>query len=422
MKWVDSLLGPKNAFKLECRVLNAILFCSMVFGLLSFLNDLIIQPTSFFTLISFLTVSVFGGLYYLGRKRQKNERLVLPYLIIYIILMTAIWKTTGGLMGPVLMYFVALIFITPIITRGDLRTFTLIFHFLYLFMLFMLELKDLSYVQNIYENALQEKIDTFASVIYLSIVAFIVISLVITSYEKQKEKTESLNAAKDKFFSIIAHDLRGPIGSISNLGRILLEQGDNLDEDGKKDFIRHLYKSSRETHLLLDNLLKWARSESPDLSINRETIHLLECIDETSKVLQECIRQKNIELHMDIEQDHIAFADKNMIKTVIRNILSNAIKFTNDGGKISISTVQLNQSQIQIRIKDTGIGIAEEAKSLIFENPQIRGGVGSINDIGIGLGLHISKLFVEKNKGHISLESELEKGTTFLISLPVGEN
>ena len=422
MKWLESVLGSDNNFLLDKMALNAILLCSAIFGAFSFISDLLLQPGLIITSISFSVMASFGTLYFLGRKKSNYKLLVIPYLLIYLLFIVVIWLVTGGTDGPGLIYFVALMFIAPIITKNQFRIYVMMGLFLFIFTLFFVELKNPSIVQNIYNDPSMKKVDTFASVIYLSIVAFIVMTLVILSYEKQKEKAENLNKAKNQFFSIISHDLKGPISSLINLGQMLLEKDEELEEKYKKEIIKHIYNCSKETHHLLDNLLNWARTKSNDLTLKPEEVSLIDCIDLTSRALMESIRQKKIELHIDIADDHGVYADKNMLMTVIRNLLSNAIKFTNIGGQISISTQLVKPDMIQIKITDNGRGIPEGMRANLFDRNEFLRNEGTNNEVGTGLGLSICKNFIQKNKGEISVESELEKGSTFLISLPTREN
>ena len=234
--------------------------------------------------------------------------------------------------------------------------------------------------------------------------------------EEKNNTLTSLNATKDKMFSIIAHDLKNPFNSILGFSEILESKFDEFDEDEKKKYIATISSSSQTVYKLLDNLLQWARSQTGNIIFNPREFILYNLIKSNVDLVKNLLSKKHILLNLDVKKNIKVYADKNMISTVIRNILSNAIKFT-EKGEINISAIK-EDDLIKISVQDTGIGMTKEQQDSIFNIGDSKSTYGTRGETGTGLGLLICKDFVEKNEGSISVLSELNKGTTFNIYLP----
>lgn len=240
-----------------------------------------------------------------------------------------------------------------------------------------------------------------------------------------KEDLKESIATKDKFFSIIAHDLKGPLSSMLGLSKLLIDNFDEFDTFQKKEFITHIYDSTERNYKLLDNLLTWSQSQTGTIDFRpaKENIYLI--IDDTIKLLFHSAENKSIKLTNKISSELYVLADKDMFLTIIRNLLSNAIKFTATGGEVSIQedlfTKNKNKKFAKITIKDNGEGISKIIQSKLFE---IAGNIstkGTENESGTGLGLVLCKEFVEKQGGEIWVESEEGKGSKFIFTLPIFE-
>lgn len=244
------------------------------------------------------------------------------------------------------------------------------------------------------------------------------IKLEQTVKTRTKELQES-NATKDRFFSIIAHDLRSPISGILNLSDFLSQQ------DPKKSDAEQLHKTitliSKTTHQvyrLLDNLLNWSRSQTNSLKINITKVNLSDIIDDTISLQKQRADEKHILVNANISENIYVKSDRNLIQTVIRNLLSNAIKFTDIGGTITIDCIK-KDDVYHVSIHDNGIGIDDTTISKLFKIEEHISTLGTNNESGTGLGLILCKEFIEKNNGTITVESEEGVGTTFTITVPV---
>lgn len=228
------------------------------------------------------------------------------------------------------------------------------------------------------------------------------------------------NAIKDKMFSVIGHDLRSPVGSVKMMLDLLLSNIDNYDSNEIKRIIGSLVRTTDEVFNLLENLLWWARSQSGSLVNIPENIELHSLISGLYYLNKESLSLKNIQLENLIDEKCIVFADMNMLKTVLRNLISNSIKFTPAGGKISVSAIEEDEI-VKIRVSDNGVGISKENLTKLFDEKQQMTSPGTNNEAGSGLGLILCKNFIQANNGRINVESILDKGTTFTIEIPAGK-
>ncbi len=236
--------------------------------------------------------------------------------------------------------------------------------------------------------------------------------------KENSQKLKELNETKDKFFSIIGHDLKSPFNSIIGFSKLIVEDFDELDENEVLEMVNIILKASTETHNLLDRLLLWARAQNGRIEIFLEENDLFEIINTSLLHLTSNIEKKGIKINNSVKENTIAFFDNESISTIVRNLLSNAVKYSNQGGKINISTTK-NLNSINLTIEDNGIGMSKETIDKLFiisEKISVR---GTNNETGTGLGLLICKEFIELNNGKISIESTKGKGSIFSITLPL---
>lgn len=227
----------------------------------------------------------------------------------------------------------------------------------------------------------------------------------------------SLNAVKDKLFSVIGHDLRSPLGSVKMYLEYLSETINELPKDQLQNTFDVLVKTVDEVFSLLENLLGWAKSQSGNLSINKELINLNDLTNNVHSLNKGNLKFKNISFSLNIAPETTIFADLISITSVFRNILSNAIKFTPEGGSISINST-VEEGFVVIEFKDTGIGISEENIKKIFDSTQHITTYGTNQEVGSGLGINLCKDFTMKNGGELWVSSIVGEGTSFFLRLP----
>ena len=234
--------------------------------------------------------------------------------------------------------------------------------------------------------------------------------------EEQNTELTQLNKTKDRFFSIIGHDLKSPLSSIQTM--IQLKEQNLVDEEDSQQFFSDLKRTTQRTQDLLDNLLKWAILNSNQFKPQIAEIDLKEVALEVVKTAEGQIKQKNIRIAINLENGLRIKGDRNMITTVIRNLLSNALKFTAVGGTVTLEGVQ-KEKLVLIRVIDTGIGISDEMLNSLFDLDHQELSEGTAGERGTGLGLVLAKEFVEKNNGQIRVESKVNEGSNFELSFPV---
>lgn len=235
--------------------------------------------------------------------------------------------------------------------------------------------------------------------------------------KKSEEQLRALNITKDKFFSIIAHDLKSPFQGMLGSLQILSSEFDFLNNDDKKGFIKSIDKLSQYTYKLLENLLEWSRIQTEHLEYNIQIINLKNALNDTIELLSNVAASKNIIINHDIPADYFVKTDLNVMLTIFRNLLSNAIKFTNYRGEVNIYTAQ-TEDMIEIFVNDNGTGMTEEELNGLFQIQNQHHKFGTGGETGTGLGLILCKEMVEKIEGSINVKSEINKGTTFSFTLP----
>nr|NQU94171.1 PAS domain S-box protein [Bacteroidota bacterium] len=235
---------------------------------------------------------------------------------------------------------------------------------------------------------------------------------------KHKNKElQKLNDEKDKFFSIIAHDLKSPFNSILGFSELLVEQMSQQNIDGITRYAGIIQKSSQRAVDLLMNLMDWSRSQTGRMEFNPEYFEMVSLINEVTSLFTTTAGHKSIIITKGLPSNSPVYADKAMISTVLRNLISNAIKFTMPGGKIIISEEE-KQNELTIMIGDTGVGIPKASVDKLFRIDENYSTPGTQNEHGTGLGLILCKEFIGKHDGNIWVKSEEGKGSSFYFSIP----
>ena len=235
--------------------------------------------------------------------------------------------------------------------------------------------------------------------------------------KKNEVELKALNATKDKLFSIIAHDLRGPIGTSADLLEVMIESYDNFSSDEQMKMLEILRNSAKSTYQLLETLLNWAIIQTGNMVFKPELFNLTTCIESTVSNLVPTALSKNISILFNPAGEVFSYADPNMIQLVLRNLIGNAIKYTFRGGTIEVK-VDSSGHKTVISIADNGIGMNEEVRKSLFVQNKTSSKYGTENEKGTGLGLVLCKEFIDKHKGEIRVESELGKGSCFFIDIP----
>ncbi len=232
------------------------------------------------------------------------------------------------------------------------------------------------------------------------------------------QKLKESDEAKDKLLRIISHDLKSPFSGILGYLELMETQADSLTEEEKKSFLSEMRKTSENTYKLLDNLLTWARAQKGGIKVAAIEFSIQDAVAEQVEVLSEAASKKNITIINQTDSERNVFADRDMIKTILLNLVNNAIKFTPAGGEIKISS-KITGALTEISVTDNGVGIREENLEKLFRIDHSSSTPGTEREKGTGLGLLICKEFAEMNGGSIRVESKPEKGSSFTFSIPL---
>ncbi|MGO4771218.1 sensor histidine kinase [Flavobacterium sp. W22_SRS_FK3] len=245
-----------------------------------------------------------------------------------------------------------------------------------------------------------------------------IIGFLLLVKEKQDHKIQKLLDDKNQFFSIISHDLRGPLGSAVSLSELLVEDIEKYSREEIREVSETLYRSNKNVYKLLENLLEWSRVQTGMITFSPKKIMLNTLINENIELNIHAALNKNINLLFESAEFIEVEADKNMIDTILRNLLSNAVKFTGKNGEVKVKLVKTDQ-KVEISITDNGIGIPDDIKEKLFKINRKVIQKGTENEAGSGLGLLLCNEFINIHQGKIWVESKHEKGSVFKFTLPL---
>ncbi|NOX18610.1 MAG: PAS domain S-box protein [Chlorobi bacterium] len=235
---------------------------------------------------------------------------------------------------------------------------------------------------------------------------------------QSKEELELINRNKDRFFSIIAHDLKSPFMALMGISQMLDENIEELSEEEIQTMIKSINTSTNNLYKLIENLLHWARLQRGSVKIIPKTLQLSTAVAGVKESLSLAAESKKISIRVETSDKHFVYADEDCLKTILRNLINNAIKFTNENGIITIYSVQ-NSESVQITVEDNGVGMNAATLGKLFSLTEKVSERGTANETGTGLGLILCKELGEKNGGKIWAESELGKGSKFIFTLPI---
>lgn len=237
---------------------------------------------------------------------------------------------------------------------------------------------------------------------------------------EQNKQLQALNKTREKLYSIIGHDLRSGLAGIIGISDLLFSkvtEDEILDSAELTELLALIYQSGQGLNRLLDNLLNWTRIQTGNLHLNPEVLSLESIISGMEELFKPLANKKEIDLKFDSSKGYVIEADKHMVETIIRNLVSNALKFTTSGGTVTLSICE-DADRISITVADTGIGMSEEIQKDLFKPDERPTQFGTQNEQGTGLGLILCKELVEMHRGSIEVESKVQAGSRFVVSLP----
>jgi signal transduction histidine kinase len=412
------VIGQPPAFSLEARIFNAICLISAISLLLTILLNFLLGIQQ----LVILMTSVFVAsvlCYYYARFKMKLNSCIIIYMIAINMLIIVNYKYNSGINGPTLLIFLLSFFLTISIVPKKQYWVWITLNLLIVTTLLVVEYYFPKTIISTYSDNRSRFVDTAFTYIFNVFFIFMITTTVRKNYATERElveqkatELENANDTKNKLFSILAHDLRSPLASIQNYLEILSEI--KLDEDEKQAINKRLLNSTQNTQQMLSNLLLWSKSQMEGVTVNMVKVNLKEVLESTIHIHQTIAAEKGIQLVDKLPNSISIIADADMLQLIARNLINNAIKFTDPGGEIIVSA-DIIENFCRIIIKDNGTGIPFEQQPDIF-SLKTKTTYGTKNEKGVGLGLVLCKEFTELQNGKISFESIPGKGTTFYIS------
>lgn len=449
------ITGDPEEFSLQHRLLNASLFAVIILNIIALLTNITLQLFWGINVLDVFTIVFFTIILVYSKKAKKQRFVELTALGFLILVYTPImWFLNGG-SNSSFQYYIPFIII-GIHVSATVRSRRILIPMMIAVSVFLIGLEyfhpewivaydsrfaryaDLMsglfisltgiyifanvYFNQIVEanNKLQQQNDHLTKIKEDLLSYQQKIKRQNTELEEKNKKLKELTSTKDMFMSIISHDLRSPFNSLLGLTEILILKKDRMINDPETlKLVNSIHESAEQAYKLVLNLLEWSRLQSDRIEYSPERINLNTLVKNNIDLTR--IQAKNKDIDISFEHGMyscLAHADKNMINTVIRNFISNAIKYTHRGGKIHI-LCGCNEKECMVSVQDNGLGIHKDMLQQILTTDNKVSTKGTAGELGTGLGLVLCKEFAQKNKGRIGIESELGKGSTFTLFLPL---
>lgn len=416
--YLIKITGDEKDFSLEARIFHAI--CIISFFILSISQIVNVSYGLYELAVLMGSLQLIGTIFYfLSRVYKKLNLSIIFFALATNFLFVLNFYFNSGIDGPGLILFLLSIFLITIVVPKKQFAFWLILNTIEVMILLSISFNNPELFKYRYPDLLMQYADIGSTYLITALLIFLATNFIRKSYHHEKiaaeEKAEELkisNETKNKLLSILAHDLRSPLGSIQNYLEILSEL--NSDEIDRQSIESSLLNETKNTQQMLSNLLLWSKSQMEGVNVNLLPVNLKESILPAIRGQQSIAIEKRIKIEENINKSIVILADRDMLQLVIRNLVNNAVKFTESGGQIGIEA-KIEGKSCLITISDTGRGIPYEMQKDLF-SLAIKSTFGTQNEKGVGLGLSLCKEFTELQNGTIRFESEPGKGTRFFLS------
>ena len=416
--YLIKITGDEKDFSLEARIFHVI--CILSFFILAISQIVNVSYGLYELAVLMGSLQLIGTIFYfLSRVYKKLNLGIIFFALATNFLFVLNFYFNSGIDGPGLILFLLSIFLITIVVPKKQFAFWLILNTIEVMILLSISFKNPDLFKYRYPDLLMQYADIGSTYLITALLIFLATNFIRKSYHHEKivaeEKAEELkisNETKNKLLSILAHDLRSPLGSIQNYLEILSEL--NSDDIDRKSIEASLLNETKNTQQMLSNLLLWSKSQMEGVNVNLLPVNLKESILPAIRAHQSIAIEKRIKIEDNINKSIVILADRDMLQLVIRNLVNNAVKFTDTGGQIGIEA-KIEGKNCLITISDTGRGIPYEMQKDLF-SLGVKSTFGTQNEKGVGLGLSLCKEFTELQNGTIRFESEPGKGTRFFLS------
>jgi len=416
--WI-SLTGGTDTHRLEARIFHVTcIFTILLFSCSIGFNYLIGLYTLSLLLVPAVAAACF--VYYLSKFKYRHHLAVAIFCVMGNLLFIAFFFNNSGISGPGLLIYLLFFFLVMSIVPVNQRLIWMVVNITVAVMLIVYQYYHPEKIPLNYKDEASRYLDSGYVYFFTLVIIYFIITSIINNYNRERllavqraEELEKSNQSKNKLFSILAHDLKSPLNSIQNFLEISLEI--DIEEHEKRIINSSLLRETQYTRQLLSNLLSWSKTQMDGSIVKLVRLELDKALAPTLLLQSSLAEEKSILLNNYIYKNIHVIADNDMLELVIRNMVSNAIKFTPAGGQINISC-EIHGAECWIKIEDTGVGIASKDFNSLF-SLQSESTYGTNNEKGVGLGLVLCKEFIAAQNGRIWVESTVNVGTAFFISL-----
>jgi len=418
------VIGEEENFPLEHRLFLSAIVVGILVSIFSGIANLILAPSPIAVILPLLLGVLELVIYYFVRFKKIVKPFVTPIIIVAILGISAIWIFNGGINGSNIMSAFVILILGILVVPDKIKKHIIIFFIAVNIFVLLIQFYRPDLIIN-FPTETDRWIDNIIALIYSSYFIYLIIRFVRKNYtierlkaEKSEIRLHRLNADKDRFISILGHDLKSPFNNILGFSEILTDEIDSLNKDEIKDIAKNIHNSARITNKLLEDILMWARAQQDKIPFKPRILSFKAICINILEILKPNADAKNITINYSTPDHLNVFADIDMLKTILRNLVSNAIKFTNNGGAIKIDAEE-SSGNVTISVSDNGIGIKPDNLAKLFDISQGQTTKGTAEETGTGLGLLLCKEFVEKHGGTIWVVSEEGKGSDFRFMLPL---
>ena len=420
----DFLFAEKENLPLEHRLFLYSIVIGLLVSIIGGIVNFILAYSPIAIIIPLLLSSLLITIYYFVRFKKIVTPFVTPIIIVAIFGISTIWIFNGGINGSNIMpAFLILILGILVVPAKTQKYIIILFIALNIFIL-LIQFYRPDLIVSLQDET-DRWIDNLITLVFTSYFIYLIIRYVHKNYTIERFKAEQsekrlyqINADKDRFLSILGHDLKSPFNNLLGLSELLTEDIRKLDIDEIESIAKDINKTARTTLSLLEDILKWARMQQGQIPFNPQYLCFADICINALEILNPYAKSKNITINYSVNDEINFYADIDMLKTVLRNLVSNAIKFTNNGGTIRIKA-EKTDTNVTISVLDNGIGIAPEDLTKLFDISEVLTTEGTAGESGTGLGLLLCNEFVKKHCGKIWVESEVGKGSSFKFTIPM---
>jgi two-component system, sensor histidine kinase and response regulator len=417
------IFALKENFCLEDRLFLLSVIIVILFSVTSSLIAIIFSLLPELVFLSFINALLLLVIYYFVRFKKIVKPFILPVLSIYFVDIVALWLYGGGMNSQnILIAFV--LFILAIIIVPKSRKIFVMFVFIMLIVIFyMIQYFRPEFISG-YNSETERWIDSFTTTLYSSLFIYLLLKYVLDHYNFERRRAEEgekklaiLNEDKDRFISILSHDLKSPFNTLLGFTQILLKNIDTYDKATIEKQLKVINDSAKYSYSLIEELLLWTKVKHGNIPFEPAFTDLKIIADDMAESFMHDLQLKEIMIDILIPDKTMVFADQNMLRIILRNLISNAIKFTHRGGAISVDVIETDLGKT-IKVCDNGVGIRPQDQDKLFDGSKLHSTIGTEEERGTGLGLFLTKEFIERHKGKIWVESEPGNGSTFYFFLP----